>query len=619
MHIIGTAGHVDHGKSSLVAALTGTNPDRWIEEQLRGMTLDLGFAHLQLEPNLEAGIVDVPGHERFLHNMLAGAAGMELLLLVVAANEGVMPQTREHLCILQYLNVRRSIVVVTKIDLLNSVDRSAALASIKAALAHSLVADADVIGVSTLSGEGLDALRSAIARELRALPVRSKDAPAFLPIDRVFALPGHGTIVTGTLMQGRLAVGDQIQIAPHGHALRIRGLHTFGQARKNVEAGSRVAVNLPGVDTTEIARGDVLADPQFGSSTVFSASFTPLPESVGLLRRRNPVRAYIGSAEILGTLVFENVPVAAESVSGVLHLRTAVSTYPHESYVVRRMSPKTLLGGGTLLGAGAVSVASEVVPAEDAIEAVLAASGLEPLSLAQIASRANMREDVAQANLEGLLEGKRAFAISKPAAYVDAGAAQQLLARLNTYLTALQAEHPWILGSTSLALCRDFGMPEERLIRFLGAFAEDGQIAARNGYYATTEHVAQLTAEQRLFFETCIAVDPQNPHLPVSLPDVLQAMRDCKITGISQAFDTLVVRGAVIKVGEDLYRGTQIAAIHARVETYLRAEKQITMAQFRDLLGTSRKFAVPLLEWFDARGITVRSGDFRMLRTKRAS
>src|SRR5579864_3628411 len=198
MHIIGTAGHVDHGKSTLVSALTGTNPDRWLEEQMRGMTLDLGFAHLRFEDGLEAGIVDVLGHERFLHNMLAGAAGMELLLLVVAANEGPRPQTLEHLAILQYLNVRRSIVVLTKIDLLDPADVAVAEALTREGLEGTLAAGAPLFGVSTVTGAGLTELRAAIHAELRALAPRDHDAPAYLPIDRVFALAGHGTVVTGT-------------------------------------------------------------------------------------------------------------------------------------------------------------------------------------------------------------------------------------------------------------------------------------------------------------------------------------------------------------------------------------------------------------------------------------
>ncbi|HET9095371.1 MAG TPA: selenocysteine-specific translation elongation factor, partial [Candidatus Baltobacteraceae bacterium] len=328
MHIVGTAGHVDHGKSSLVSALTGTNPDRWIEEQLRGMTLDLGFAHLRFDDGVEAGIVDVPGHERFLHNMLAGAAGMELLLLVISATEGVMPQTVEHLQILRYLNVREVLVVLTKMDLVPPEEGGAVCQRVHEQLRGTIAQDAFIFAVSTVTGVNLDALRDAIHEALAKLPPRSPDAPAYLPIDRVFALPGHGTIVTGTLMQGRIAVGDSLKLAPSDKTVRVRSLQSFGQKRDRVEGGARVAVNVPGVDVREIARGEMLVAPQFEAADAFAVRFTPLAGALPILRRRNAVRAYIGSAEILGTIVLDEVPQEPAELQAQLFLRRPTVAYP---------------------------------------------------------------------------------------------------------------------------------------------------------------------------------------------------------------------------------------------------------------------------------------------------
>lgn len=619
MHIIGTAGHVDHGKSSLVSALTGTNPDRWLEEQLRGMTLDLGFAPLRFDDGTEAGIVDVPGHERFLHNMLAGAAGMELLLLVIAATEGVMPQTVEHLQILKYLNVRDVIVVLTKMDLIPPEEGGAVCRGVHAQLAGTIAENAPIFAVSTVTGVNLDALRDGIHHSLKSLPPRSPDAPAFLPIDRVFSLPGLGTIVTGTLMQGRIGLGDTLALQPSGKSVRARSLQSFGQRRDAVEGGARVAVNLPSVDVDEIARGEVLAAPQFAPADAFSVQFTPLPESLDLLRRRNPVRAYIGSAEILGTLVFDEVPTAASETPAQLFLRKPTIAYPEAAFVVRRLSPKNLLGGGRLGAAGGAAEHPQAgrTANESLVLAVLEKAGLAALESAEIAREANVREDAAQQALNPLADRGEVLRVSRPAAYVDAAHAKKLLERALAHLEKTQREEPWTMGATTIALSRVLGVAEPLLLRVLAAYAEEGRIAHRAGYFATVDHTPRLSPEQQRFFEEQVPSDPANPFVPVPLAQVVANVKQSRIPGIGKAFDTLLAKGVLVKVNDELYRGVQIAAIHARIENYLRANRQMTMAQFRDLVGTSRKYAVPLLEWFDARAITVRSGDYRMLRAKK--
>jgi selenocysteine-specific elongation factor len=413
---------VDHGKSSLVRALTGTNPDRWIEEQLRGMTLDLGFAHLRFPDGVEAGIVDVPGHERFLHNMLAGAAGMELLLLVVAANEGPKPQTAEHLAILQYLNVRRTIVVLTKSDTVDAEELAFAEELVRESVRGTIADGAPCVAVSSVTGAGLDELRAAIHAALVALPARAPDAPAYLPIDRVFALPGHGTIVTGTLMQGRIALGEELRLEPAGRDVRVRSLQIFGEKRERVDGGSRVAVNLPGIETNEIARGTVLASAQFAIRSSVAVRFRALPLAIPLLKRRTPVRAYLGSAEILGTLVFERVPESAEETHAALHLREPAVVFPGATFVVRRLSPKTLLGGGTIAsidiaasmnGREAAGAAiAEDTPEVAAVSAALRAAGPAGATAARVGAAANVREDVATETLERLVEDGRVMRLA---------------------------------------------------------------------------------------------------------------------------------------------------------------------------------------------------------------
>jgi selenocysteine-specific elongation factor len=619
VHVVGTAGHVDHGKSSLVRALTGTDPDRWIEEQLRGMTLDLGFAHLTYPDGLEAGIVDVPGHERFLHNMLAGAAGMELVLLVVAANEGPKPQTAEHLAILDYLNVKRAIIVLTKSDLVDAEELALAEELVRDQIAGTVAEGAPAIGVSTITGAGIDALKALIREALVALPPRAPSAPPYLPIDRVFAIPGHGTVVTGTLLQGSIAVGDSLVLQPSGTPVRVRSLQVFGTKRDGVSGGMRVAANVPGVEVGAIARGEVLASDEFVPASSFAVRFRPTEPALAMLRRRSPVRAYIGAAEILGTLVFAAVPTTTDVVDATLHLRHATVAYPGAAFVVRRLSPKDVLGGGTL--GGAADAADDLTVEGDADRArvarVLAETKLTALASAQIATAANLREDAVEATLALLVADGVARRIAKPTAYVDGAAANALIAQVETLLAARHEQVPYALGMTSLALSRALGIVEPLLIRLLASAVDDARIAYRSGYYQQLAFVPTLTPAMTALFDGLATIDPAAPYVPTPLDAIVAGMKAAKLDGAQIAFDTLLVTGVFVKVGDQVYRGTQIAEIRGKLEAALRREKEITMAGFRDIVGTSRKYAVPLLEYFDATGVTVRTGDIRRLRIAR--
>jgi selenocysteine-specific elongation factor len=614
MHVVGTAGHVDHGKSALVHALTGTDPDRWLEEKLRGMTLDLGFAHLRYDDGVEAGIVDVPGHERFVHTMLAGAAGMELALLVVAANEGVQPQTVEHLAILDLLGVRRALLVLTKADLVDAATLAAAEVAARTALRGTFAAGGPALAVSTVTGAGLDALRAAIHDELVALPPRPADAPAFLPIDRVFALAGHGTIVTGTLTQGTLRTGDALWLDPPGRSVRLRSLQVFGAAQTAVAAGARVAANLPGVEVDELRRGATLADPAFVPERALRVRFHALAGALGVLRRRTPVRAHLGAAEILGTLVFDELPTTAAGVDATLHLRRAVAVHPDQPFVVRALSPKHVLGGGRVAGAAPIGEEEDVAPDVAAIIAALGASELVPRTPAELGARANVREERAAAILAELATRGVARKLQRPPAFVDGAAADALAAHIAGVLARREADAPWALGTTSLALARELSLDEGFVLRVLAAEVDDGRLGTRAGYYFTPAHQPRLSAEQSAFFERIVALDPVQPFVPVALAALLAELRRVRILGLPQAFDTLLSIGALVKVGADVYRGTQLTEIRRRLEEAIRRDGPITMARFRDAVGTTRKYAVPLMEWFDATGVTVRDGDLRALR-----
>jgi selenocysteine-specific elongation factor len=614
MHVVGTAGHVDHGKSALVEALTGTNPDRWEQERRRGMTLDLGFAHLRFDDGSEGGIVDVPGHERFLHNMLAGAAGMELLLLVVDAGEGVMPQTLEHLAILQFLDVRRIIVVASRIDLIEAGQREDAYRRIEQQLGGTIAAGAPILPVSAVTGENIDSLRRLLHRELAEMPRRNYAAPVYLPVDRVFTLPGLGTVVTGTLMQGTIETGDALKLEPGGTLAQVRSIGVFGSVRNRVEAGSRVALNLSGIDRRGIARGQAIVGQEFSAGQRFAVSFTPLEGALSLLRRRTPVRAYIGSAEVLGTLVAEEPPESGRAAHATLQLREPVVAFPGVRFVLRRPSPMTLLGGGYVEGAESPNTGEKEGPDEALVFGVLNDRGLAAVEPAEIAVAANLREAATLCALERLVERGDVVAVSRPRAYMSAAVASSLLVRALAQLDNAHRDEPWAMGVTSIALSRALGVPETLLVRVLGHFVEEGRLVNRSGYFAALGYRPSLTAEQRAFFDNLVPVDEGHPFLPISFAGAVAAVKLAHLTGISKAFDTMLARGALVKVGEDLYRGSQIGSVRALVVANLNENGRMTAADFRDLLGTSRKYAVPLLEWLDGRGVTIRSGDYRTLR-----
>ncbi|MBV8280626.1 MAG: selenocysteine-specific translation elongation factor, partial [Candidatus Eremiobacteraeota bacterium] len=443
MHIIGTAGHVDHGKSSLVISLTGHDPDRLLEERRRGMTLDLGFAPLRLDDGVEAGIIDVPGHERFLHNMLAGAAGMELLLLVIDAGEGPRPQTFDHLRILDFLNVRRAIIVLTKRDLVDEEGLEIAAALARDAVRGTVAQDAPVIAVSNITGEGIAQLKAAIGDALAALPARDPDAPAYLPVDRVFALAGHGTIVTGTLMQGRISTGDTLVLQPSGQEVRARSIQTFGRKVAAANGGARVAVNLPGVDVASIRRGEALVAPrEFAPASELLVEFTPLQQALRLLKRRTHVRAHIGSDEIPGVLIFDVPPSEARPTLARLVLARPTVFYPGSRLIVRRQSPKDLLGGAVARAIAQLGAheARGAPPVEGGLDfsgsaaRVIEAAGLEPVTATQVAAALNVVLAKARDALAELAAAGAVVELRKPDGYIGRAAADAALARVNHLL-----------------------------------------------------------------------------------------------------------------------------------------------------------------------------------------
>jgi len=408
-------------------------------------------------------------------------------------------------------------------------------------------------------------------------------------------------------------------VQPRGLPVRVRALQVFGRERDEAIGRTRLALNLPGVAKESIRRGDFVVDAHVEPRAVFGVRFNATADARALLRRTTPVRAHIGSGESIGTLRFETLPSANEPVRATLSLREPVVVFPGVRFVVRRVSPKTLLGGGEIerVDVDGAALDSDVDdPVQRVVLAVLEAEALEPMEVSAIAFAANVREAVAQRALDALLATGDVVRVQRPTAYLAAASVATFIRRVLDELETAHADQPWTIGATSMALARTLRVPEPLLVRLLGVAVDDGRVARRAGYYATPSHEARLMPAQRAFFLDAVAIDAEHPFLPVAFDGVVAAMKGASLPGLSQVLETLLVRGTLVRVGESLYHGSQIREIHARLEAFFAANERMTMADFRTLLGTSRKYAVPLLEWFDARAVTVRVGDDRLLRER---
>jgi selenocysteine-specific elongation factor len=381
-----------------------------------------------------------------------------------------------------------------------------------------------------------------------------------------------------------------------------------------VDAGSRVAINLGGVALADVARGHAAVAPEVPAGSSFSVAFTPLADALPLIRRRTPVRVHIGAGETFGTLVLTRRPADAQTVEAKLHLREAAATVAGQRFILRRMSPKTVLGGGTI----GVPAAGDDVPASEpdgaAVRIAVAALGLAATPPGAIASAANLTIDRTEELLADAVAEGVVWPLARPLAYVDAAFADAFADRVVAALARRESDAPWMLGATSIALAREFEMSEDLLVRVLAAAIERGRLRVKSGYYASVDFTPQLTPEQAALFDRLVRVDPAQPFVPALFEPLVQEIRHTKVAGVSTAFDTLVATGRLVRVGDHIYRGEQINEIRARLVRTLRTERRITAARFRDVVGTSRKYIVPLLEYFDAAGVTVRDGDQRALR-----
>ncbi len=607
---VGTAGHVDHGKSTLVHALTGIDPDRLAEEKARGMTIDLGFAWLTLPSGRSVSLVDVPGHERFIHNMLAGVGGIDACLFVVAADEGVMPQTREHLDIVTLLGIERGVVALAKTDLVDEEWLDLVNEEVRETLTTSSLSQAPIVPVSAREGHGLDALLNALDALLAQPLSRPQVGGPRLPVDRAFTQRGFGTVVTGTLAGGPLDVGDMVHLYPGGARTRVRGLQTHRAAEDRVWPGRRVAVNLGGVAPADVPRGTVVAAPGAVAETRrVDATLRLLPSAPRALKPGERVSWHSGTAEVVAAVRYlEANPIQPGSAGWVQwRLGEAVAIRKGDPYVIRRLSPPMTIGGGEIVRAAARHVPRGDPAALEALErarrappAELVAAAVEaagPLTPGEIARRTEVSLDevtaiVGQMEREGRLRIVGGYAA--PIAVIDA---------LRRRIGALLAPGA---GLPRAALPRQLGAPAPLVAALLEGMAADGQLVLKEGRVLPLE---QAVAPRGPAAARLLAALDEGGFAPPDLPDLAHAQ------GASTALlDALAAAGELVRI-TPTFGLTQAGYARWRqaIGEAFAGSDQVTVSQLRDQLGTSRKYVIAFLEHLDARAVTRRVGEARIL------
>jgi len=622
MHVIGTAGHVDHGKSTLVQALTGIDPDRLSEEKAREMTIDLGFAWLTLEGE-EVGVIDVPGHRDFIENMLAGVGGIDLALFVIAADEGVMPQTREHLAILNLLEIPRGVIALTKTDL---IDDPEWLEMMTLEVGEALrlgggpaLAAAPIVPVSARTGAGLVELRAALAAALRQTPPGADLGRPRLPIDRVFTLSGFGTVVTGTLLDGRLRVGDEVEVQPGGLLARIRGLQTHKTKRETALPGSRVAINLSGVDRDALRRGLVVAGRGVVRPTLLlDCAYRQLPDAGAPLAHNDEVKLFLGAAEVTARARIIGGEQIAPGETGWLQLALTepVTAARGDRFILRRPSPGATLGGGRVLDPRPSRRHRRLRPdvverfralaqgtPEELLLAALARAGALPATT--LLERAGVAGGDGAKELERLVAAGQILAIGK--SVVLPGHWQALQARALDELAQYHTATPLRSGMereelrSRLQLAPPlFAALRENLLA-AGSAVESGTLLRLPDY-----QVRFSAAQEAATAQLNALLEAQGVNSP--------SVKECKALLGEPLYFALVDLGQLRPINDEVvYSRPVYTGLIARLEDHLRAHGSITAAEARDVLGTSRKYAIALLEHLDELRLTRRVGDTREL------
>ncbi len=632
--ILGTAGHIDHGKTSLIKAITGIDTDRLKEEKERGITIELGFASLDLPSGQHLGIVDVPGHEKFVKNMVAGATGIDIVVMVIAADEGVMPQTREHMEICTVLGVQHGMVVLTKVDMVDDEWLELVMEDVREFVQGTFLENAPIIAVSSVNGQGIPEFIAQLDELSQNVPDRPASSIFRLPIDRVFTMKGFGTVITGTLVSGQVNVGDSIMVYPLGITSKVRGIQVHNQSVNNAEAGMRTAINFQGLEKTAIQRGEVLSSPgALKSSYMIDVSLHFLPSIPKSIKNRTLVRFHTGTSEILGNLILLDREELApgDTVVAQLRLNTPVALVKEDRFVIRSYSPIRTIGGGQVLNPipkkhkrlnensveGLKRLNSQTP--DQIVSYLVNESGYEGIRFSDLKIMTNVPEKQLERVLQDLMSNKTVLQSDREnRTYIHSEIVSNLKTNMLDYLKhyhesfALKAGMPKEELKTKLPpnlASKLFNLILNQMIKTEQIFQEENTVRLAS-------HTISLGADQAAVRDKIL-----NAYLNSGLqPPYFKALSKTLDIDPARSRDVLmhlVEEGHLVKTKEDLYfHAAAIENLKKRLVGFLESGGEITTPQFKEMTGVSRKFVIPLAEYFDATNVTLRVGDVRMLRKK---
>jgi selenocysteine-specific elongation factor len=630
--ILGTAGHIDHGKTSLIKAITGTDTDRLKEEKERGITIELGFASLTLPGGQHVGIVDVPGHEKFVKNMVAGATGIDIVAMVIAADEGVMPQTREHLEICSLLGIRHGLIVLTKIDMVDEEWLELVQEDVREFVRGTFLEGRPFVGVSSVTGQGIPEFLKILDDEVAGVPEKQATSLFRLPVDRVFTMKGFGTVITGSLISGKIRTGETIMVYPSGITSKIRGIQVHNDTVEEAHAGMRTAVNFQGLDKASVDRGDILARPEtLIPSFMTDVQLNFLTSNQKPLKNRTRVRFHTGTSEILGNLILldRDELKPGDAVAAQLRLDAPVSLVRDDRFVIRSYSPVRTIGGGYIINPicrkhkrfkpetirGLNQIADDTP--QNIMRYHARESGTRGVSFAELVILTNQPEKRLTQLIQDLVSQKQLIVTDKEnQVYIHPDTFEILKNDILGYLGEFHRAFPLRPGMSKEELKSKFPRIKGSKLfnQTLDKIVKNNEAALTEDTVRLAGHTASLAGDQEKGGEKIVRAYREGGLTPPYFREIVQEL-NLEPQKAKDILMHLIEEKKIIKTKDDLYFDpAAIKRLHAGLLDFLEKNGEINAPQFKDLTGASRKYVIPLMEYFDAQNITIRIGDVRKLR-----